>query len=175
MRESQFQQELKKTFEDAGCWSIKIPDSIRTKETRFIPKKCADLIAVVDGTPILIECKQIKEIKDIKFNFFGNTKEKKEKLHWREYHQYKELKKFEKKGRGYAYYAINVRTPNKINKLIFLSMEQFELIYKNDKPITKAQLLELCKIGIQGKKGRFLDKYFDLWLMANRYKKYNFF
>lgn len=154
MKESIFQGELKNSIIEEGGWCEKFPDGIRTKETRFIPSKPADLIAVVDQKPILIECKIIKEIKNIRPHFFGNTKERKEKIHWSEYHQVKELAKFHKQGCR-AYYAINLRIPRKENQLFFLPISWFFSYFSKNEMIEKCQLLLLASDGITGKKKRF--------------------
>lgn len=154
MKESIFQYELKKTIEEEGGWAEKFPDMPKTGDTRFIPKKPADLIAVVNKKPVLIECKIIKEVKNIRPNFFGNTKEKKEKVHWTQYHQVKELIRFYHQGCD-SYYAINLRTPRKINQLILLHIEQFLSMFLTKEIITKDELLKLADFGIKGAKKRF--------------------
>jgi len=124
MKESIFQMELKKTFEDLGCWALKIPDMIKTKETRFIPKKPADLVVVVNSIPLLIECKQVKKWQNIKPSFFGNTKEKLLKVPFMEYHQIKELLKFKDVAKSLAYYAINIRIKEeRVNKMIIIHID----------------------------------------------------
>jgi hypothetical protein len=154
MHEKIFQGELKKSIEAEGGLCYKFPDMILTQNTRFIPEKPADLIAVVNNKPILIECKMIKEIKNIRPNFFGNTKEKKEKVHWSEYRQVKELFKFYKNGND-AYYAINLRVSRKINQLILIHIEMFLSYFLSNDMITKEKLIELGRQGIEGSKGLF--------------------
>jgi len=154
MKESIFQYELKKTIEEAGGICYKFPDSIMTSETRFIPPKPADLIAIIDRRAILIECKIIKEVKNIYSHFFGNTKEKKEKINWQDYHQVKELYKFFEKGND-AYYAINLKIPRQINKLILIHIKTFYNIFIEKNVITKEELIQLAENGTQGTKKRF--------------------
>jgi len=157
MKETVFQQELKKTIEEAGGWCKKFPDSIRTAQTRFIPEKPADLIAYIENTNILIECKMIKKIKSIPYSFFGNTKEKKNKVHWEEYHQYKELIEFTEKTNGMAYYAINIRVqePKRINKMILINVHYFKQLFSFNDRIEKEDLEMMSHVGINGGYQRF--------------------
>ncbi|MGD8305195.1 MAG: hypothetical protein PVF17_00950 [Ignavibacteria bacterium] len=156
MKESVFQYELKKTIEDEGGWCEKFPDMPRFKGSRFIPEKCADYSATVNGRPILIECKLIKKVEPIHYKFFESSSERKEKLYWTEYHQVRELKRFnDNHPNNQAYYAINLRIPYKVNQLIILHIEMFMSMYLKSDYISKEQLIVLAKNGIHGTKKRF--------------------
>lgn len=57
--ESRFKSQLKESFEfqyPDGYW-LSIPDCPRSKVTRFIPEKPADVLVIVDGRPIFLELK----------------------------------------------------------------------------------------------------------------------
>jgi len=171
MKESIFQFELKGTFQDLGCWTLKIPDMIKTKETRFIPKKPADLIVICGLVPLLIECKQIKKWQKINPNYFGNTKEKLLKVPFTEYHQIKELVKFKEVAGGLAYYAINIRIKEeKINKCIFIHIDTMLNILKKG-GISKDQLKTMASHGYQGKLRRFNTERFRKHFQLGEFKK----
>ncbi len=161
MKESQFQREVKKTFEEFGHWCEKFPDSIRSADTRFIPSKPSDLIAVIDGKGILIECKLIKKIGRINKNFFGNTKEKKEKVDFREFHQVKELKRFKDTTGNPAFYYINIRLPRQLNSLIALEIDEFISIFSTKDYISKEEVEEHIYLGIPGAKGMYKNEFFS--------------
>lgn len=168
-----FQGELKKTMEHYGVWCAKFPDSIKTAGTRFIPTKPADLIAVCNRTPFLIECKMIKKIGKINYKFFGSTKEKKENLSFSEFRQVKELNKF-RANCGYpAFYAINVRVERKYNVLLFFEVSEMEQMFRQKDHISRNELLEHIDLGIRGHKGLFTGEQFEGFLMYAQELKNN--
>ena len=163
MKESIFQGELKKTFESYGVWCEKFPDGIKTRDTRFIPSKPADMIVVGKHSSILVECKQIRKIGKVNRNFFGNDKEKKDKVEFFNYRQVRELVRFSHFTGQKAYYAINIRCKG-VNSLVFWNVNEFiEYFIKND-CIQKEELLFMAKTGIPGRKKLFRSDSFQTFL-----------
>jgi hypothetical protein len=163
MKESQFHREVINTFEDYGWWCYKIPDSIKTAETRFIPPKPCDLIAI-DQNPILIECKILKKIGRINKKFFANTKEKKQDIPFTEYHQIKELKSFKDTTGNPAFYFINIRIPYKINELIIIEIDELIAMFEYRDYLSKESVEEKIELAIPGYKKMFKSILFEDFL-----------
>ena len=101
MRESTFVTELRNGLDALGLasWSYKIPDAPYSQiaTMRFIPEKPADLVCMLRGEGILIECKQIK-----KWQAFGVKELTKSQM--------RNLYLFSRAG-GTSLVALNVRIP----------------------------------------------------------------
>jgi len=59
-KESYFSAQVRKDFLTLGCFFHKLPDSIRSEETRFSPVKLFDAFVLKDGMFAAIEFKMVK-------------------------------------------------------------------------------------------------------------------
>jgi len=116
MRESIFVTELRNGLDALGLasWSYKIPDAPYSQiaTMRFIPEKPADIISMIGGSGLLIECKQIKEWKA--FGMKDLTKSQKRNLFL-----------FNRAG-GTSLVALNVRIPGQTPLYLFFEFNAFQ-------------------------------------------------
>lgn len=154
MKEANFTTEVRKSLEELGVWSYKIPDAIRGPNTRFIPEKPFDVIASYKGIPIAIETKFMKSWRP-----FGKEDFQKSQL--------KELTNFQKKGQGRSFVLLNIRTPKKENVCIIFEWWAFESDLKS-RMLSVQELKDVAKVhSIKGKNGLynfqvFLDRYVSI-------------
>ena len=166
MNESKFQQEIKNSLIDDGHWCFKIPDAIRSKETRFTPVKPYDLHATIDGLSIAIECKMLhdKPLERFNLDMLLSAKEKKFKLKYSEGNQYRSLLKNECAG-GLSFVFLNHRTSYISSILYIIPMDNLDVIdgIGTDRKAMTEHLKNYCYYGT-GHKGLFNLKEFYIWL-----------
>ena len=113
MRESNFVTELRRGLEKINIWSYKIPDApYASAAMRFAPEKPGDIIAMADGTGLLIECKQIK-----KWSAFGMKNLTRS--------QVRNLFLYQRAG-GISLVALNVRIPGEFSRFLFFDFLAFQ-------------------------------------------------
>ena len=64
-KEAQFLSVLKKSFEEIGVYSCKIPDTIPSPQHRFIKRKPFDMVCCMNGKFVAIEAKYSENLKPI--------------------------------------------------------------------------------------------------------------
>ncbi len=129
MREKIFCDECVRYLKSTNCFYLKIPDSIRTEATRFLPKKPFDLIVSYSRIKhaedkISHEAIELKQSKQLRLEKSKITREQIENLC--------KIEKFDYK----SFFIVNFRINRKVNETFKVHFSDIENRIQKRKPLT---------------------------------------